>query len=78
MIRGEGVGKNGRKVLILGLTRGNVENLIKGKPIFHAQAGPGFDHSLCIVFAETDADLQRALVNPALYDAEHSEKKGHA
>lgn len=64
MITGRSTGPDGQEIILLGITRGNVEELMKGRPI-HVSAAthPGFplNLSFMIVFGETERTLMDAL-----------------
>jgi hypothetical protein len=59
-------GDNGRRVILMGVVRGNIDRLTAGQPIrASAESHPGFppDVTVGIVFAETEEDLS-ALIQP--------------
>jgi len=59
-------GDDGRRVILLGLVRGNIDRMTAGKPIrASAESHPGFpdDITVGIIFAETEAELAE-LIKP--------------
>jgi hypothetical protein len=64
MIVGMSTGPKGQRVIILGVTRQNVERLIDGKPIYvTAEHHPGFptDLQIAICFGETEREITEEL-----------------
>ncbi len=59
-------GEDGRRIILLGVVRGNIDRLTAGQPIrASAESHPGFppDVTVGLVFAETEAELA-ALIQP--------------
>lgn len=64
MIIASATGENGRRVLVLGVTRENLERLTAGRPIhLRAESHPGIpeDLAIAIVYGETGADIVKQL-----------------
>lgn len=61
MVVANGSHGNGTKLLILGLSRKNVEELQKGRPIFKTAEEIHEDHNLIIMFGETEEDIQQEI-----------------
>jgi len=64
MITTRSTGPDGQEIILLGITRGNVEQLMKGRPIrVSAATHPGFplNLSFLIVYGETERALVDAL-----------------
>ncbi len=66
MILASGTVESGRAVLIVGLSRGNIEHLLNGRPI-HKVEVPGYDGELIVMFGESEAELEAEvmLLSPA-------------
>lgn len=63
----------GKEMLLLGLSRGNVDRLTAGQPIrltreTHGEA-MGRDEAILILFGETEQDLYDSFVREGLVDA---------
>jgi len=72
MIRARAMGTDGRHVLVLGLSRGNVERLLDGQPIRVTGESVGIPDlaSVLIVFGETEAVLEAEMRNAGLISDE--------
>lgn len=70
MITARATGQNGEEIILLGVSRANVDKLVAGYPIHvTAETHPGFPEKLVIVlaFGETEraiADQMRPLLDP--------------
>lgn len=64
MITATATGPDGKRILMLGITRENIKRLIAGQPIrVGAESHPGFpeDVMVAIFFGETERDITEAL-----------------
>ncbi len=61
MILASGKLEDGGPVLIVGLSRGNIEHLLEGHPI-HKTVVPGLDGDLIVMFGESEAVLEAAIL----------------
>lgn len=55
---------DGKRVIVLGVSRGNIDRLLAGQPIdITAESHPGFppDLNIAIFFGETERDLTQSL-----------------
>jgi hypothetical protein len=64
MITARATGEDGREIIVLGITKGNIERLQQGQPIdVRAESHPGFPEKLviCIFYGEDERALTEQL-----------------
>lgn len=64
MISAFGKTRDGRQLVVLGITRENVSRLTNGRPVYlDAASHPGFpiDLAIAVLYAETEAELAEQL-----------------
>lgn len=61
MIKAAGTGADGKRVVIFGLSEGNVARLREGKPMVVDLVPLGLEGTVLILYGETEEDIAREL-----------------